>query len=267
MKYKLDTKRIKPQIVKTGSFGRKRFLGISKFFKNLFAAALLIVIAIFIFPTDVPKRLESKIDEMLIKLDLRVLNIMITGIDKLESEKVIEASGLNIGDNIFLVKLSETKDLIEKMTWVKNATITRSLPNTILIDIEEERPEALYIVGDSRYLISASGKLLTKVNTDEEASGYIITKGKNANFGFREIVSLVQKHNVLYSQLEGVEKISNRRWNLILSSGCVVQLPEEGIAEALEAFEKNSNQNKILSLPTVVDLRLAPDKIFLRLSK
>lgn len=266
MKYKLDTSRIKPKVKQSG-LNKRGGVHFLRFFKNLFAVVLLGVVGVLIFPNDVPQRVEQSVDEMLIRLDLRVLNIMVIGVEKLPQDQVLEASKIEVGDNIFLVDLAEVKGRIENLTWVREATISRSLPNSIIIDVAEERPEAVFILGDVRYLISGSGKLLSKIDDDEQAQGYLYTKGKQANIGFREIVGFVQKHNVLYSQLEGVEKVSNRRWNLVLKTGCVVQLPETMIAEALEAFDRIQNQNKILSLPTVVDLRLAPDKIFLRFPK
>jgi cell division protein FtsQ len=60
--------------------------------------------------------------------------------------------------------------------------------------------------------------------------------------------------------------VADRRWNLKLTSGLDIRLPEAEVAQALDVLDALDRDKKLLSRDlTAIDLRL-PDRVVVRLS-
>ena len=98
------------------------------------------------------------------------LDVQTDGI--LEAGQVLQAAGLQKGENIFLVNLNRAKTQIEAIPEVEHTQVSRQLPNRISVQITERRPVAWLSTArgvDSRdevvaskasFLIDANGVLL-----------------------------------------------------------------------------------------------------------
>jgi len=63
--------------------------------------------------------------------------INIEGNSVLTNNLIVNASRINLGENIFRIKTSDSKNEIESLPYIKNVRIKRKLPDTINIAIEE----------------------------------------------------------------------------------------------------------------------------------
>ena len=77
------------------------------------------------------------------------------------------------------------------------------------------------------------------------------------------MLSIIDKFYVVKKKLNSLSFVRNRRWDLIVSSGIIVKLPEENIEHALEILsiilkEYNINRNTV----KYIDLRI-PENIIL----
>ena len=72
--------------------------------------------------------------------NVAVLNVETDGV--LTPEAVLEAADLHRGSNIFLVNLSRAKARVGAIPQVEKVQVTRQLPNTISIQINERKPIA-----------------------------------------------------------------------------------------------------------------------------
>ncbi len=66
--------------------------------------------------------------------------IKLEGNKILTKDIVINASGINIGENLFKVSTNDAEKSLEKLPYIKVSHIKRKLPNTINIWIEERVP-------------------------------------------------------------------------------------------------------------------------------
>ncbi len=101
--------------------------------------------------------------------------IRVTGASNYTAEEIIEASGIKAGDN--LVRLNAEKcssDITSKLVYIETAKLSRSFPNTIIINVEASVPEANFITDGGIYLISRGGKILEK-STEPKAGLYNFT--------------------------------------------------------------------------------------------
>ena len=91
----------------------------------------------------------------------KISAVTVTGDEVYSTEQVVEASGITQGENLFLLKKSDTAALIEKtLPYVETADISKSLSGTITIHITAAKAVAALDNGDSFTLLNASGKVL-----------------------------------------------------------------------------------------------------------
>lgn len=96
-------------------------------------------------------------------------------------EDIIEASGIQIGDNLFFInRISAGSRVVVKLPYVDSVTISRGLPNECKIVVEESRAVASISVDGELWSITQGGKFLGTVDKDDplqlaEISGLTVT--------------------------------------------------------------------------------------------
>lgn len=104
----------------------------------------------------------------------------VSGSFLLPSEEVIHLSGLSVGTNIFKLNTEEAAVKIQTHPYVKKAVVTRRLPQTLLISVEERSARA-FVLGRSEFLIvDPEGIILEKI-TDLKQKAYPIISGVSLN--------------------------------------------------------------------------------------
>ena len=69
-------------------------------------------------------------------LFFKVQSIAVSGNERYSQEEVVAASGIRVEDNLFLLnKYSAAQAIFETLPYVEEATIKRSLPDTIVITV------------------------------------------------------------------------------------------------------------------------------------
>ena len=98
----------------------------------------------------------------------RVSTIEVEGNSLYTSEEIIEASGIEQGDNLFFInRFSAISRIFSKLPYVEKAVINRSLPNKLVIVVSESRAIACISAEDGTWAIDRGCKLLSKVSGDE----------------------------------------------------------------------------------------------------
>ena len=88
------------------------------------------------------------------------LNAMeVQGLRLLDGQDILEASGLQVGDNIFDVDLKTVGSRLEELPWVKQALVVRKPPDRLIVSIVERRRLAWIELGQI-YGIDRDGVLL-----------------------------------------------------------------------------------------------------------
>src|SRR5947208_534069 len=63
--------------------------------------------------------------------------------------------------------LDDLRGRVEKVTFVKSATISRVLPNGIRVDVIERNPEAIVSLSSGDFLIDSDGEIITKARNEQ----------------------------------------------------------------------------------------------------
>jgi cell division protein FtsQ len=90
--------------------------------------------------------------------------------------------------------------------------------------------------------------------------------GKGAERSAKDFLAVIDRYPDIRSQLRASILVAERRWNLRLTNGIDVRLPETDVEAALDRLVALDRDQKLLSRDiTMVDLRL-PDRVSVRLS-
>ncbi|MCC8122525.1 MAG: FtsQ-type POTRA domain-containing protein [Oscillospiraceae bacterium] len=93
----------------------------------------------------------------------RVDTVQVEGNERYAAEEIIAASGVEQGDNLFgLNKLQIERDISAKLPYVGAVSVTRRLPATLRITIQESTAVAVVQSGEEWWLINSSCKLLER---------------------------------------------------------------------------------------------------------
>jgi cell division protein FtsQ len=88
---------------------------------------------------------------------LRVSRIEVNGTDHLSKGDVLAlVDGLR-GQNILRIRLDDYRRRVLASPWVADATVSRSLPATVVVRIVERRPMAIAREGESLFLVDEHG--------------------------------------------------------------------------------------------------------------
>lgn len=167
-----------------------------------------------------------------------------------------------------LVDVARIRERLLAFGWVRDARVSRRLPDTLVIDIVERTPTALWQDKQQLALIDGDGVVLDRVPVDKMPDlPLVIGAGANSKAG--QLKTIMAAAPAMQAQLASATWVGGRRWDLSFQSGETVALPEgEGAAkDALARFAKMDRSAGLLGRGLVrFDLRL-PGKMIVRLPR
>ncbi len=89
-----------------------------------------------------------------------ISEIIVSGNEAIEAEKVIEESGLKTGDNIFFINKSKIKDKMMENSLYREIDISRKLPSTLEISIVERKGKLVLPYGEKFTLLDEEGVVI-----------------------------------------------------------------------------------------------------------
>lgn len=105
-----------------------------------------------------------------------IKEIIVHGNEQISKDKIILASGINIDDNIFDLKINSSKKHILKHPYIKNIRITRKYPNKIVINVNERNEKFIINLANTFILIDEEG-LILNIISDSSQNEVPILKG------------------------------------------------------------------------------------------
>jgi cell division protein FtsQ len=145
-----------------------------------------------------------------------------------------------------LVDAGAIRERLLRFGWVKDARVLRRLPDTLVIDIVERKPAALWQSQGQLALIDSEGVVLDRVPINRMPDLPLLI-GAGANAEEQELSQLMADVPTLKAQLASATWVGGRRWDLNFQSGETVALPE-GYRDARAALDKFARADKANSL-------------------
>ena len=109
-------------------------------------------------------------------LFFRVETIQISGQQRYTDEQVQEASGIQYGDNLFLLnKYDAVANIVKELPYVEDTRINRNLPSTLVIAVTECGTPMAVVQDGSAWLVSSRGKIVDQLGVPAAADYAQIT--------------------------------------------------------------------------------------------
>ena len=145
------------------------------------------------------------------------------------------------------VDMDGLRDDLMRLPWVRDARVSRQLPDALVIDIIERTPHAVLRKPDRLVLIDPSGVELEPI-TAKAAEDYLLIEGPGAQDRVGDLTALLDAAPALQSRVKAAEWVGNRRWNLTFGTDQRLALPEgeERAAAALISFAQADGVHRLI---------------------
>ena len=198
-------------------------------------------------------------------LGFTVDEVLVVGRNQTTKNQLLKAVKLVRGAPILAYDLEASRQRIEALVWVKSATVERMLPDTILVNIKERVPLALWQDRGRFHLIDQEGKIILNKGL-ERFSDLLVVVGDDAPENTATLLNLLQTQPHLMGLVESASRVGNRRWNVRLRGGVDVRLPAKDASVAWSSLAEYERDHGVLTRGIrILDLRL-PDRLIIRKS-
>ena len=235
-----------------------------------FVMFLLFIGAAVLIALDIPSKAATEAGEAVGKAGFTVRGHEITGLRRMAREPIdrVVVEELERTRAQPLVDVAGIRERLLTFGWVKDARVSRRLPDRLVIDIVERTPAALWQDRQRLALIDGEGVVLDRVPIDRMPDLPLLI-GPGANARSKELRRLMDSVPTLKPQLASATWVGKRRWDLSFQSGETLALPEGEPAarDALIKFAKMDRSTGLLGRGLVrIDLRV-PGKMIVRLPR
>ena len=207
-------------------------------------------------PEGLAAGVEAGIHRLLPWSGLAVGEIVVTGRHHAAEADVAAALGVRRGDPLFGVDPREVRARVEALGWVRSASVRRKFPDTILVNVVERRPFALWQRQGRVSLIDRDGEPIGSRDLDRFDRLPVVV-GDDAPRHVGALVAVLARRPVLLGRIESATRVSGRRWDMRLRGGLTVRLPEEGLAGAWDLLAMLAADHRLLERDVIaVDLRM-----------
>ncbi|MDO9489062.1 MAG: FtsQ-type POTRA domain-containing protein [Sphingomonadaceae bacterium] len=196
-----------------------------------------------------------------------VRHVEVTGLKNMAKLPVYGAALNGPTNSMLLIDLDDIRTQLQALPWVADASVGRRLPDTLVIDIVERKPLAIWQHQRKLAVVDREGKILDTKRIERFAALPLIV-GPRANLQAHPLMAMLADFPEVQQRVDSAIWIGDRRWDLRLKSGETLALPEGYAAAtgALKQFQKMEQDNGLLDRGFVrFDLRL-PDRMVVRIS-
>jgi cell division protein FtsQ len=239
---------------------------INRWAEIAFGLFVALIAAVVLVALDVPARAMTSLGEAIGRAGFSVKSVDVVGLRHMDSAPVYRIALDQKSRAMPLVDVGEIRRQLLRFGWVKDARVSRRLPDTLVVDIVERRPTALWQDRDRLALIDSDGVVIDRVPVTQMPDLPLLV-GPGANLRARELDGLLKAAPTLKPQLVSASWVGGRRWDLTLQTGETIALPEgeETAKTALAKFAELDKSTGLLDRGLIrFDLRL-PGKMIVRL--
>jgi len=247
----------RPQANKAGGYapgklGAARGVGLAPHHALMAAAGVLgVALAITISTGGRAEQLtqgvNASIGEQFARLGFKLKAVHVQGASAMATPDILKAAGVYKDQPLMGMDLEALRRRVEAVGWVKEARVVRLLPDTLVLAVVERRQLAVWQHGGSSVVVDEHGQVIPEADAGRFPRLPLIV-GDGANEYAAEILPEVAARPRLMERLEALVRVDNRRWDLRLKDGSLVQLPAVGDAAALIQLEQLDQRSRLLEL-------------------
>lgn len=230
------------------------------------AVGLFAALGLAAHATGVTAKIGEEWAQAVGRAGFQVKKVEVVGADRIDRLKVYDIALMQRNRSMAAVDLNELRRDLMQYGWIEDARVSRRLPDTLVVDIVERTPAAIWQHDGRLSLIDAKGVVLEPV-TVATMPDLPLVIGPRANQRSGQLDALLAEASSLKELLAGATWVGNRRWDLRFRSGETLSLPEgeEEAKAAIAKFAHMDGANRLLGRGILrFDMR-DPDRFVLRL--
>ena len=185
---------------------------------------------------------------------LTIMDLRIDGAVETTDAAIAAAAGVGRIRSLALLDVEAARAAIVALPWVASATVSKSYPGTLVIEIEERVAQAQWRVGRSTLLLDADG--LPIVPSDDRNVPLLV--GEGADAAMATGLALLEQAGPIAREFKALVRVGDRRWDAITHRNVAVKLPAERPLDALARLTRLHADQSVLDKDLVaIDLRVA----------
>ena len=241
---------------------------LARWWRLLMVAIVAIGAVAALWVIGVPQTIGTQLGELAGAAGFEVKRVEIQGIRRMDRLPVYSVALDQRSTAMPLVDLAEIRAKLLRFGWVADARVSRRLPDTLLVDIVERQPAAMWQSNGRLSLIDPTGRVLAPVDPRAMPDLPVIV-GPGANRMTRDLTAVIAAAPRLKPLIAGATWVGGRRWDLRFQSGETLALPagEAEESAAIAKFDRMDQQVRLLGQNFVrFDMRL-PGRFVVRVSR
>jgi cell division protein FtsQ len=192
--------------------------------------------------------------------------VTISGQAELREPEILADAGISPKNSLLFLDAAQARARLEAIPLVKQASVRKLYPNHLVIDLVERAPYALWQKDGQVNIVAADGAVIDEMR-DERFASLPFVVGEGANERLNEFTALLAAAGELGPKIRAGVLVANRRWNLKMTSGVDVMLPETNPQGAVATLVRLQRESRVLDRDVIsLDLRLQ-DRMFARLTE
>jgi len=194
-------------------------------------------------------------DRQLGDLGFKVKTLTVQGATPMAQADIVKAAGVYRDEPIAGLDLNALRKRIEQVGWVKQARVVRLLPDAIVLVVVQRDALAVWQHAGQVQVVDAEGHAISEADPGRFADLPLVV-GEGANDSAAAILPAVKSRPRLMQRLEALVRVDDRRWDLRMKDGGLIQLPAVGEDSALIQLDQLDQKSRILELGFArIDLR------------
>ena len=181
------------------------------------------------------------------KAGFKLNAVHVQGASSMATPDILRAAGVYKDQPLIGMDLEALRQRVEAVGWVKEARVVRLLPDTVVLAVTERKQLAVWQQAGKIMVIDAEGKVIPEADPGRFPTLPLVV-GEGANDHAAKILPEIAARPRLADRLEAVVRVDNRRWDLRLKDGSLVQLPAVDEGSAMIQLEQLDQRSRILEL-------------------
>ena len=177
----------------------------------------------------------------------RLKVIHVEGASPMATADIVRIAGLYKDQPLLGMDLEALRKRVETVGWVKEARIVRLLPDTLVVAVVERRQLAVWQHAGRQFVIDDHGKIIPEADAGRFASLPLVV-GEGGAEHAPEILPVIAQRPKLMERMDALVRVDDRRWDLRLKDGSLIQLPAVGEEESLMRLEQLDQRSRIMEL-------------------
>lgn len=195
-------------------------------------------------------------------------HIQVTGAVQTLQQDIDRVLSVDEGVPMASLDLDGMRRAVESLPWVQAVSMKRLYPTTLLIQVIERQPAALWQYQGQLALVDQGGHILTRQNLTAYQD-YLLLVGGGAHQKMDEINSILDSQPLIKPHVRSAVYIGDRRWDIHFKNGMRLRLPEMGNSRAaIVAFGRfaalEKSHNLLAREIAMIDLR--SDQVIIQLT-